>query len=439
MFRKIALAAATAMLSLTPDAQAYPPATLTPAATAITLGGLDCGTTYEVRVRDRNGGVWTNQNTYTASTLACTSDPPSSDFTVDPSPAVRNQATTFTATGGCSSPPCSYRWFHGDATSTEEIEPGAAQPNTTAQFTYTGAAGPRSVTLKASDATGQQSSKTVAFQLVDAASTPTPTPTATPTPTPPPDTGAFPNDFNTGVPAGTMLAPSGAMNITTAGAVVDGRDISGSVVVNAPNVTIRNSRIRSSSFWAVDNNSTGLLIEDSEVDGLGANGTCIGSSDMTVRRANIHGCENGFNVSGSTTVEDSYIHDLTTANGAHTDGAQFNQGASDITFRHNTIRDQPAGTTPGSTSDIIMWDEGDPQNTRVWIENNLLDGASTSHPLYPPRQAARDIYINNNHIRPSTVWGSPSYLGYSVVIGSNVTEFNGNVDADTGAAVPRSG
>jgi hypothetical protein len=204
----------------------------------------------------------------------------------------------------------------------------------------------------------------------------------------------YPDASNTGVPPGTVLTPSGGITVNTPGAVIDGRDISGPVVVNAPDVRIRRSRIRTTAFWAIDNNSTGLVIEDSEIDGLGANGTCIGSDNLTVRRADIRGCENGFNVccNGKVTVEDSYIHDLTTANGAHTDGAQVGQGASDIVFRHNTIIPQSSGPAR-STSCIIMWNGDDPQNTRVQIVNNRLIGTGTAYALYTPRRpASQNLY-----------------------------------------------
>jgi Right handed beta helix region/Bacterial TSP3 repeat len=242
-----------------------------------------------------------------------------------------------------------------------------------------------------------------------------------------PPTGGWPDASNTGVPAGTVLRPSGGIRINTAGAVIDALDISGSVVVNAPNVTIRRSRIRSSAPWAVDNNSTGLVIEDSEIDGLGANGNAVGSSNLTLRRVNIHGTENGLDVAGNVTVVDSYIHDLTTANDAHTDGAQLNQGASDIVFRHNTIIPQPPGTRPASTSCIIMWTQDDPQNARVWIEDNRLIGGATAYALYAPRRPASQIYVNRNRFIAG-VFGAAD----SVRPGTTVTEFTGNVYDDTG-------
>ena len=106
----------------------------------------------------------------------------------------------------------------------------------------------------------------------------------------PPAPSGFPGASNTGVPAGTTLTPSGGLTIGTAGAVIDGREITGQVVVNAPNVTIRQSRIRSNAMWVIDNNSTGLVVEDSEIINRPVAGqpNChngIGNSNFTVRRS----------------------------------------------------------------------------------------------------------------------------------------------------------
>jgi hypothetical protein len=235
------------------------------------------------------------------------------------------------------------------------------------------------------------------------------------------------------VPGGTTLtAVSGNMNITTAGAVIDARDISGCVTVNAPDVTIKRSRIRSSSCsLVIQNNSTNLLVEDSEIDGLGTFGTAVGSSNLTLRRVNVHGAENGLDVSGNMTVEDSFIHNLSVADATHTDvhtdGIQINEGAADLVFRHNTIRPNP-DTVWRSTSCIIMYDDGGVQNTRVRIENNLLDGTGASYAVYAPRQPTTAIYINNNRMRP----GAPGGYTAGVQVGVTVTEFNGNVDDATG-------
>ena len=48
---------------------------------------------------------------------------------------------------------------------------------------------------------------------------------------------------NVGVPAGKALRPSGSISVTTDGTVIDGRDVAGTIRVNARNVTIRNTRV----------------------------------------------------------------------------------------------------------------------------------------------------------------------------------------------------
>lgn len=446
--RRVMFAALVALLVMVPLALAYPPATLTATESSITLGGLDCGTSYRVRVEERSGSRWTNAQMYTQATRACATPTPSptptstptatptatpaspvADFTITPEPAVRTQQTLFASSGSCEAAPCAYVWVHGDASSTEEIGSGPE-----ASFTYTGHAGERTVTLKVTDALGRADARTRTFDLVEPEATPTPTPTATPSPTPTPEPGAYPNALNTGVPAGTILTPSSSLTIDTAGTVIDGRDISGTVVVNAPNVTIRNSRIRPSAadtFIAVDSNSTGLLIEDSEIDGGASFGRythqALWAQNVTVRRVEMTGAENGVNIAtaGDVLIEDSWIHDLDDRAGAHTDGIQVNQGAHDFTIRHNTI--DPVPDTDGATSPIIMWNEGDPQNSRVWIEGNRLLGEGASFTIYTPRQSGgSDIYVRDNRMQRGI-------FGYRD--GCCVTEWSGNVDDTTGQSV----
>jgi hypothetical protein len=264
---------------------------------------------------------------------------------------------------------------------------------------------------------------------------------STPPPSSPPPSG-WPGPSNTGVPAGTALTPSGGLTINTAGTVINARDITGQVVVNAANVTIRNSRIRSNAMWAIDNNSTGLVVEDSEIINRPVAGqpNChngIGNSNLTVRRTEITGCENSLNIDspGNVTFTDNYVHDLDISgpsyvwgNSPHTDGIQMGAGASNITIRQNWISPQDSGT-PSSTSAIIMYtDTGTPQSS-VRIEDNYLDGSKASYAVYAPRQPSSNIFINDNAML--------SGYGYTacVRLGVTVTEFNGNRDAGSGALI----
>ena len=285
-----------------------------------------------------------------------------------------------------------------------------------------------SIGVKALDSAGNASPQ--ATTTVTTSPCTTPTPTACPLP-------AYPDANCTGVPPGTTLTPSGGLTISTAGAVIDGRDITGPVVVNAPNVTIRNSKIRSNSFYVIDNNSTGLVVEDSEILNRPVSGqpNChngISEANFTVRRTEIAGCENAVGIGGDNVVlEDNYVHDLDTTgpsyvwgNDPHTDGIQMDPGSDNIVIRHNSI--DP--TTTGATSAIIMGVNGSQSNVR--IEDNYLDGRGASYALYANRQTSPNIFVNRNRMQRGV-------YGYTacVRLGVTVTQFDENRDAVTGALI----
>jgi hypothetical protein len=197
----------------------------------------------------------------------------------------------------------------------------------------------------------------------------------------------FPGADTTGVPPSTVLMPySGPLTITTPNTVIDGKTI-GCIVVDAPGVVIRNSKISCTDFYAVLNTDgayTGapLLLEDSEVDCQNTRRTAISDTNFVARRLNIHGCENAFNLNQNVVIEDSYIHDLYNDEIAHTDGIQFGighfvdgqivPGVLNITIRHNTIYSMGVDGSFG-TSAIITNRGGD---TNVLIENNLMAGGA---------------------------------------------------------------
>jgi Bacterial TSP3 repeat len=251
----------------------------------------------------------------------------------------------------------------------------------------------------------------------------------------PKPTGGWPDATNTGVPAGTVLTPSGSITVHTAGAVVDAMDVTGGITVNAPNVTIRRTRIQSNDFMAIRSNSTGLVVEDSEIlDAPGGTANChngIGFDGFTIHRSEITGCENAADM-GNATFTDNYVHDLDVTgpshvwgNSPHTDGIQV--GGSNVQILRNDISPQDEGT-PQSTAAIIM-NTGSTPNSNVRIEDNRLDGSRASYALYAPRSQTHDVYINRNRMLRG--------FGYSACIrlGVTVTECNDNRDAITGALI----
>jgi hypothetical protein len=268
--------------------------------------------------------------------------------------------------------------------------------------------------------------------------TPTPSPTATPTPSPAP--GGWPTAANTGVPAGTTLTASGGLTVNQAGAVIDALDINGAVIVNAPNVTIRRSRIHSDAFRAIENDSTGLVVEDSEIVNAPAAGqpnchNAIGYGNYTLVRTEITGCENGADVGeGNVVIQDDYIHDLDITgpswvwgNTPHTDAIQG--AGSNVTVQHNTL--DPTPGSDGADAAIIMGlGTHDAASNNYRILDNLIDGRGASYAIFAPRVATTGVVIDDNQIQTGV-------YGYTDCAkpGNTVQEFARNHDSSTGTLI----
>lgn len=247
-------------------------------------------------------------------------------------------------------------------------------------------------------------------------------------PASPPVLGSFPSAANTGVPAGKTLKPSGGLVITKAGTVVDGLDISGVVEVSASNVTIKNSRIRGKGWWSVQvhPNVSGVVIQDTEIDGQGTSGTSNSMGVMgpaTVLRCDIRGVENGITPGSGSLLQDNYVHDLGAPGSPHYDGIQIDGDRSNITIRHNTIINQFGQTA------AVMIDNYFGPTTNVTVDNNYLGGGG--YTVYSDGQFSggtiSGIRFTNNRLKRGA-------FGYSSVERNTVVD-SGNVDASTSAVV----
>lgn len=221
-----------------------------------------------------------------------------------------------------------------------------------------------------------------------------------------PSVCGYPDETNTGVPAGIVLTSSGSITVTTAGTVIDKKDISGQVIIRANNVTIRNSRITSGDYYPIDNNNgnTGLLVEDTEIKGTNSNVTSLMSfANYTARRVNIYGGADGFKADSNVLIEDSYIHDLAVSAGSHNDGIQTT-GGSNVTIRHTTCK---LSTFVGANACIQIGDEWAP-NSNWLVENNLLDGGGWTINA-GATQSNTMRFLNNRFTRNASYGvGSPS-------------------------------
>jgi len=181
----------------------------------------------------------------------------------------------------------------------------------------------------------------------------------------------FPKPVNsgvgaTGIPPGHTPA-AGCSTNPSAGAVLTDCLYTGTLIVNSPNVTIRNSQFNN----YVQSNSTNLVIEDSQIGPA----TCTSSIDAavrygnyTVRRVRVRNVGDGPRDSGNNIlVEDSFIS-VCSSPGDHSDGVQGYGGGTNVTIRHNTIDVRPAH--PNVTAALFIADNSQP----ITAQDNLLVG-----------------------------------------------------------------
>lgn len=260
------------------------------------------------------------------------------------------------------------------------------------------------------------------FKIISGA--PSPTPTPTPTPTPPPTPTSWPDASNTGVPTGITLTPASGMTITVDNTIIDGKDITGQVTISADNVTIRNSRINTGSYFGiyVSSGTTGTVIEDTEVYASATHYTGILARDAIVRRVNVHDVENGIVADSNVSVLDSYIHDMAYIPGAHVDGIEWGATGNNITIDHNNI---VIGGDTGAVN-ITPWGGGTANN--IDVTRNLFSGGTYSLYIRGDGGGSVDgVFVASN------VWVKNSYAygTHSVQSASNITWLNNILDDNT--------
>ncbi|WP_432482803.1 right-handed parallel beta-helix repeat-containing protein [Kineococcus esterisolvens] len=191
----------------------------------------------------------------------------------------------------------------------------------------------------------------------------------------------FPGPHDTGVPLGAVLQPSGPLTITEDGRVVENLDVDGCVSVKADDVVLRNVRIRcghQQRAIVIEGSDRNLLVEDSEIDGLGSTEIAVGWSGYTLRGVEVHDVVDGPRLGSGVTVEDSWIHDMVRVGDLHSDALQSN-GGTGIVVRGNTLVPTDTGTGDVLNAAVQLGAENDSgQLSDVLIEGNYLDGGNYS-------------------------------------------------------------
>lgn len=232
----------------------------------------------------------------------------------------------------------------------------------------------------------------------------------------------FPNSTNTGVPSGVTLTPSGGLTVTKAGAVIEGLNITGPVIIEAPNVTLKNCKITFTGYWGVyiKPGVTGTIVQDNEINGTGTNNE--GSHGIlgtgTFLRNDIYNVENGITLNGGdTTIRDNYIHDLKASGAPHYDGIEVDGGISNVTIEHNTVLNNHTQTS------AVMIDNYFGPVSNVKVDNNYLVGGG--YTVYVDGQfnggSISGVSVTNNYLEKG-------YYGHYLVR-NNDAAVRGNAQA----------
>jgi hypothetical protein len=186
-----------------------------------------------------------------------------------------------------------------------------------------------------------------------------------------------PTATNTGVPLGATLGDHyGDLRITTAGQVVSDLRVTGTVIVDAPNVTLKRVLVVAPyGATAVRQNAGGLTVADSELSG--GSSLTQGANGLTVRRSRL---QSGVTIAGGAQLFDCFLD---------TADVLVTSGSSAVLLRHNTM-------------DQVTMNDLDAPIHGVTVDDNLLDQVDL-----PTQAGSAGIHVLNNRFRgraPSTGW-----------------------------------
>jgi hypothetical protein len=242
-------------------------------------------------------------------------------------------------------------------------------------------------------------------------STPPTTPTQTTHCFAAPHTCGFPDSTNTGVPAGTTLTASGSLNVTTAGTVISGKNITGTINVLANNVTIENTRVTQNTTCGtrstcgnyairISGGISGTVIRHVETASV-AGDTCEHDirntgGTATIEFAYLHACDSNVYAVGPTTLKDSYGIGALAISEDHVENIYFNE--TSFTAIHDTL------LNPVEQTAVIFGNSGggtdvtNCSNQLTLLESLIAGGGYTIYPCAHAAQAGTSSFrAEGNH------------------------------------------
>jgi hypothetical protein len=208
----------------------------------------------------------------------------------------------------------------------------------------------------------------------------------------PPDRGSV------GIPAGLALCPSSAMTVTDAGAVLDGWNVRGGIVVDAPDVVVRRSRVigdGSQPFGIRTTAAGSVRIEDVTLTGDFPE-AAIGGDRWSGERIEIRGVTgDGARLGESARLRNSTVHDFAPAPGREASALVAYGTGRDVLVEDNRVE---LGAGPGRDSAVLLAPEepAEPADGAVVIRGNVLGGGRF---IIRQDRMPADVQITGNRFR----------------------------------------
>lgn len=214
--------------------------------------------------------------------------------------------------------------------------------------------------------------------------------------------------------------------IAVNGAVVQDRDITGTLTVTGQNVTIRRCRLTNNSGstpYGIRINGGSAVIEDCEIIGY-QNG--IAFSNYVARRVEVRGSsQDGMKIGSNCLIENCWIHDLIPSPGAHADAMQAEGGTLNLIVRGCNI-DPSNNDEYGNAAIILKKDNAGDSAGPVLIERNLLGGGNYTLFALPGNLGAvtQNATITGNRWKANARYG-PRSVSMPVTWTSNTWQDSG--------------
>jgi hypothetical protein len=187
----------------------------------------------------------------------------------------------------------------------------------------------------------------------------------------PAQTAGWPTAATTGVPDGVSLTSMNGLTVKADGAVIDAKLVKGDIVINADNVTIKNSKVE--GRIQIRPPYKGLMVQSTEIAGPGTAAAAvtegIGYANFTCDRCDIHGWGKGAMMDANVTISNSWIHDMPVAPGSHNE-AILSLGGYNYNIIHNRLDSGGAGNFTASLAFLNQWNSF----TDTLVKDNLFNG-----------------------------------------------------------------